>query len=176
MFPLVKDYSLSDSVSPINITESNPLVNAVMNTEHNHTHCMKVSSGARLSMPPAIPANSMIDVIIRPKPRIFLNMMQPLSITIVIENVNDTATGMLGLDDQAGLRLIVSVKGKRASLAVKRVGDCVSVSHVVSQLLCGNDTGKSGFVQNICIRKTLVTTAQQLQIVTIKCLTPADFI
>lgn len=111
MFPLVKDYSLSDSVSPINITASNPLVNAVMNTEHNHTHCIKVSSGARLSMPPAIPANSMIDVIIRPKPRIFLNMIEPLSITIVIENVNDTAAGILTLDDQAGLCLIVSVKG-----------------------------------------------------------------
>ena len=62
-------------------------------------------------MPPAIPANNMIDVIIRPKPRIFLNMIEPLSITIVIENVNDTAAGMLGLDDQAGLCLIVSVKG-----------------------------------------------------------------
>lgn len=136
----MKDYSLSDFKSPINITESNPLVNAVMNTEHNHTHCMKVSSGARLSIPPAIPANSMIDVIIRPKPRIFLNMMQPLSITIVIENVNDTATGMLGLDDQAGLCLIVSVKGQRAGFAVNCVGDCVSVLHVMSQLLCGNDT------------------------------------
>ena len=67
-------------------------------------------------------------------------MMQPLSITIVIENVNDTAAGMLSLDDQAGLCLIVSVKGKRASLAVNCVGDCVSVLHVMSQLLCGNDT------------------------------------
>ena len=111
MFPLVKDYSLSDSVSPINITASNPLDSAVMKSEQSQSSCGKVSSWARLSMPPAIPANSMIDVIIRPKPRIFLNMMQPLSITIVIENVNDTAAGILTLDDQAGLCLIVSVKG-----------------------------------------------------------------
>jgi hypothetical protein len=69
-------------------------------------------------------------------------MMQPLSITVVIENVNDAATGMLALDNLAGLRLIVSVKGKGSSFAVKRVGDAVSVSHVVPQLLCGNDTRK----------------------------------
>lgn len=136
----MKDYSLSELVLPINITASNPLVSAVINSEQSQMNCGTVRSAARSSMPPAIPANSMSDVNIRPKPSRFLNMIEPLSITIVIENVNDTAARMLALDDQARLCFVVSVKGQRASFAVKRVGDCVGVSHVVSQLLCGNDT------------------------------------
>ena len=43
--------------------------------------------------------------------------------------MNDTAAGMLALDDQACLCFVISMKGKRASLAVKCVGDGEGIFH-----------------------------------------------
>lgn len=148
MFPLVKDYSLSELVSPINITASNPLDSAVINSEQSQRNCGTVRSAARSSMPPAIPANSTIDVIIRPKPSRFLNMIEPLSITIVIENVNDTAAGIFSFDDWFSLFFIVGMESSPAGFSVKGVGHCEGIFHVVSQLQCGNDTRIFALVPN----------------------------